>query len=123
MGETIGTFNEGERRRFSRIETLGRAIVSFGQRSNCEYWVENLSAGGALLTGGPLIEIGQTVRVVLRIGAIPQMGIDARVVWQFRGTKPGIAVEFLNLDAEMEDLMCHAVVLFAPYSSMTKPTG
>ncbi len=99
----------GERRHAARVESLGQAFVMFDGDTAVPYRVENLSAGGALLCDGPPIPARQTLQVVLRVEPLPPVEVGARIVWRGGGKRPRYGVEFIGMDASMEDAIHEAV--------------
>ena len=104
-GKGNGTTRE-ERRAAARAAGFGQALVSVDRRSGRAYRVENLSASGALLSGGPPLLPGRNVRLVLSLGDEP-VGLEARVV---RRDDRRTAVSFGRLDAAVEDRIQDEVV-------------
>lgn len=100
---------QANRRLAPRAQTLGRAVVFDGPTAN-EYRVENLSAGGALLVGGPVPPVGARLQMVLRVGSIPTDVIEARVAYRMGSAGPGFAVTFVELDASLQDLIQDVVL-------------
>ncbi len=100
---------QGERRLVPRVQALGRAVVFDGPAAH-EYRVENLSAGGALLSGEPIPAVGTRLQLALRVGAIPGDLIEARVAYRISGRRPGFAVAFVELDASLQDLVQDVVL-------------
>lgn len=99
-----------DRRSEPRTAAFGVAVVISGDGTAQRYRVDNLSAGGALLTGEPALPEFEVLRLVLRVGAIPARTIEARVVWQTDGPVKGYGVTFVNLDAEIEDAIQDVVL-------------
>jgi len=112
----VTRWGENERRRAERAAALGTAVVYLDGWTAYEYRLETLSVGGALLAGGPQLERGQTVQVVLRVGAMPTTRIDARVLWAEGAGRPRVALAFDGLDAMLEDELDDAVS-----SSLSRP--
>ncbi len=112
------TRKERQRRTAARAPQLGTALLHLNKWWTNEYQIANLSAGGALLVGGPRIRSGRKVRAVLRMHGVQPMGVDLRVVRAFDGESSsedacaGIAVQFIDLEPALEDLI-HDVVLAA----------
>ncbi len=113
------TAREADRRLAPRGRPLGRAVVFDGPMAN-EYRVENLSAGGALLLGGPVPPVGARLQMVLRVGSIPTDRIEARVAFRMSGPGPGFAVAFIELDASLQDLIQDVVL--AAMQGFCQPT-
>src|SRR5215471_13600176 len=56
-----------ERRRHPRSAVVASAIVWLSPDRSARYVAKNLSRGGVLLAGGPLLTPGRTVRIALRL--------------------------------------------------------
>jgi len=89
---------------------LGTAVVYLDTWSAHEYRIENLSAGGAVLAGGPALPLHTLVQVVLRLGTMPSARIEARVTSTETTGQPRIAISFCSLDAALEDRLNDAVL-------------
>jgi hypothetical protein len=100
---------QGNQRLAPRLQAFGRAVVFDGPSAH-EYEVENLSAGGALLIGSPVPEVGARLQLVLRVGGIPGELIEARVADRTADPRPGFAVAFVDLDASLQDLVQDVVL-------------
>lgn len=107
MGEAIGDVRD--RRGAARVESLGQAFVLFGDEDAVTYRVENLSSGGALLSGGPPIRWGERLQLLLRVEPLPPFHVEARVVWRGEGDAARFGVEFVSLDAAAQDAIQDAV--------------
>ena len=68
-----------DRRQFPRTPMRHAVVVTtptfFGR-----YELRNLSAGGALLSGVPLLELGTMVELILQLPACPTMRVEAEVI-------------------------------------------
>jgi hypothetical protein len=93
-----------------RAAAFGEAVVIFDDESAHRYRVDNLSSGGALLTGSTPLPLFEVVRVLLRVGGMPARMIKARTAWQTCDGVNSYGVTFLHLDADTEDSI-HDVVL------------
>jgi hypothetical protein len=99
-----------ERRARPRTRRIGSAIVYLNPWLANEYAVEDLSAGGALLTCGPPIRVGRNVRLVLRVLGFQPIAVDAKVLRRADGLRDGVAVAFVDLEAAVEDLIQDVVL-------------
>lgn len=63
----------------ARITIRAEALVVVGGEA-MSYEVSNLSVGGALLIGGPPLDIGQDVFAEFYVGTTPPVGVEASVV-------------------------------------------
>ena len=104
------TRNRRERRTRARARRIGSAIVYLNAWQANEYAVEDLSAGGALLTCGAPIRVGRNVRVVLRVLGFPPIAVDAKVLRRADDPRDGVAVAFIDLEAAVEDLIQDVVL-------------
>ena len=68
--------------------------------------VANLSAGGALLSGGPEVAPGTQIQIVLHVARRRPVALLARVM----RAAPAIAVSFERLSPDQEDLIHDAVL-------------
>ena len=70
-----------------------------------EYEVCNLSVAGALLRGGPDVDVGAIVEVVLHMPLYPDIKVGARVIRRGRDDEnvPCMGVEFLHTSDVTED--------------------
>jgi hypothetical protein len=78
MGEAPRS--QKDRRSHGRSDLLATAIVVHRNRPVGWFVVQNLSAGGALLTGSHAVEAGQRVRVLLRLSAQRMVAVWGKVV-------------------------------------------
>jgi hypothetical protein len=113
--------NGRERRTAARARRIGSAIVYLNPWQANEYAVEDLSAGGALLTCGAPIRVGRNVRLVLRVLGFPPIAMDAKVLRRADGPRDGVAVAFIDLEAAVEDLIQDLVL--ATLSGRRLPTA
>ena len=99
-----------ERRRAARAASgLGQARLHLNANWARDYQVANLSAGGALLIGGPRVRIGRRVEVVLALAGRTPIDVAAEVVRD--DPRHGmVAVRFVGLEAELEDEIQQAVL-------------
>lgn len=92
-----------QRRQHPRTLSHTEAVVST-PRGVFSYTVSNLSAGGALLVGGPAQHEGASVVVTLRLPLYPEVRVPAQVM---RCTNDGpnveVAVAFHHTDDRTED--------------------
>lgn len=89
-----------------------------------EYVAENLSAGGALLTGGPALVPGADVRVALPVGSL-MLHVQARVV-HLRTNEHGAvgsAVRFIDLCPNVQDIIQSHVLAFLRQSAGRRNEG
>lgn len=104
------------RRRFPRAQMAAPAfLVLDGGRTSGPFLVENLSAGGALLTGDAAIAPGTTVTVQLRLRDAAPIAVAGRVVRevpQSSGQRDrfSFAVRFRDVSANDEDRIQSAVL-------------
>ncbi len=68
-----------ERRKYPRTLSYTTATVHEGHHAH-DYEVRNLSVCGALLTGGPLLDVGTTVHTKLHLPLYPDVELPAKVV-------------------------------------------
>lgn len=70
----------GDRRSHGRSDLWATAVVLHRGRPVGRFVVQNLSAGGALLTGSHSLDVGRRVRVILRFSAQRMVAVWGRVV-------------------------------------------
>lgn len=99
-----------ERRKQPRVNWVGEALVSVNGNCAVDYQIENISAGGAMLVGGPHLRPGRRVRVLLRLKGLPTIALDAYVLRGTEVQKPELAVRFTDLDPGIEDLIQDVVL-------------
>ncbi|HEX9294705.1 MAG TPA: response regulator [Polyangiaceae bacterium] len=99
-----------ERRIHHRASVAATAIVWIEEQPPVRYLVEDLSAGGALLTGGPSLPMGQTIGLSLHIPSQPPMVIDGSVVRSSQSGSVALAVAFRSLSPADEDAIHQAVL-------------
>ena len=76
-----------EKRQHPRFAALSPALVvgDSGVTSHC--LVEDLSAGGALVSGGPTLNIGEAVRLLLQLPGRGPFSLDGKVVRQLNDSR------------------------------------
>jgi CheY-like chemotaxis protein len=84
------------------------AIVWSQERGPIRYMVEDLSAGGALLSGGPELALGDTFAVSLHVAGVHL--VDLRVQAIRHTASKGTAVAFREVRALDEDMIQQAVL-------------
>jgi len=93
-----------EQRRSYRVDTSGTEAVcdmSVGRDYVAQrYDVDNLSSGGALLSSGRLVPIGQAMRVILMPPGSTFIEANARVVRHHAEDALAIAFDELTADAD-----------------------
>jgi CheY-like chemotaxis protein len=101
-----------ERRRHARAAIVAGAVVWLSPERSARYVAKNLSLGGVLLGGGPLLAAGRTVRITLRLRGGATIMVDAELVRSGRAMDPhgGIAAAFRNLNASQEDAIQEALL-------------
>lgn len=99
------TDNSGDRRSSYRVPVSAAAAVRTASGFASTYAVDDLSLGGALLRGTPVISKGQSVRVAIRCVGSPVVSVAGRVVRHsgLRRTRPRWAIRFWEISAEAED--------------------
>jgi hypothetical protein len=101
-----------------RVKAHGRAVVNLNPFWAQAYRVDDLAAGGALLSGGPPLRVGRRIRLLLELEGMRALGVDALVV---RHTAShGVALRFIDLDPALEDLI-HDVILSALSGRRLRP--
>lgn len=95
----------GDRRSSYRVPVSAAAAVRTSSGFVSTYSVDDLSLGGALLRGSPVISMGQSVRVVIRCVGSPLVSVVGRVVRHsgLRRERPRWAIRFWEISAEAED--------------------
>jgi c-di-GMP-binding flagellar brake protein YcgR len=101
-----------ERRRHPRAAIAASAIVLAGSKFAGTFVVENLSAGGALLVGDPIVGIGQRIKVILTLITKPPVSLVAQLLrTEVRDTGEKVfVVEFRNVPAATQDRIQRAVL-------------
>ncbi len=105
-------------RRAYRVASAGVGASCHGKRFRERYQVENLSAGGALLSAGYVPPVGEEVRLRLLLPQAQSLDLEAQVVrHHFRSDEPSIphfpgalAVKFAPLSSEQADALHDTVV-------------
>lgn len=95
-----------ERRRWPRVKLPLVVHVLRDREPLGAYTVANLSAGGALLSGGPPVAPGTEVEVLLHLAGRRRVSLPARVLRE----TPTMAVTFDGLTPDQEDLIHDAVL-------------
>jgi CheY-like chemotaxis protein len=97
-----------ERRVHRRQRLVASAVVWTSDGGPMRYLVDNLSVGGALLTGGPLLSLGQELRLTLQLDKHVIGPLRAQVVRRdgLGGEAAGIA--FAALTVAQEDALQQA---------------
>jgi CheY-like chemotaxis protein len=105
MGE--GPRSRSERRSHDRAHLLATAIVLRRDRPVGRYVVQNLSAGGALLTGSHPVEPGTRIRVLLRFPDQKMVTLHAKVARRSRteGDVVSLAVTFRHRSDATQDVI------------------
>ncbi len=99
-----------ERRRHERGRVAAIAIVWSDDRAPQRYLVEDLSASGALLIGGPAVPIGQTIGLSLHVAGVHLLDLHGQIIRQ-SGAR-ALAVAFRAIKPVDEDTI-HQTVLGA----------
>lgn len=101
-----------ERRQHPRARVAATASVMREREKLGDYLVENVSAGGALITLGPVLPEGTRIRMSLKLRGRRPIGAEAAVVRHaaLPGGRPGFGVEFRNLPADLQDALQRAVL-------------
>jgi CheY-like chemotaxis protein len=97
-----------ERRRHERGRVAAIAIVWSEERGPIRYVVEDLSASGALLSGGPDLAVGRWVALALHVAGVHLVDLRAEVIRH--ATTRGMAVAFRGVPALDEDMIQQAVL-------------
>ncbi len=98
-----------ERRAQGRVDFVGTAFVVRQVGTAETYRLENLSAGGALLSAGASLLLRERVRLVIRVAPLPAFEVEARVAWTGEGAGE-FGVEFIDASRDVEDAIHDAVV-------------
>ncbi len=101
-----------DRRRFPRSEILATAVVFSPDRLHGTYLVSHLSASGASLLGGPSLNVGASVRIMMQLPGKAPGSLPAKVIRrgepEAAGTRFGVA--FTDLRPEDEDEIQQALL-------------
>jgi CheY-like chemotaxis protein len=97
-----------ERRSHERGRIAAIAIVWSQDRRPTRYVVEDLSAGGALLSGGPELALGENLALSLHVAGVHLVDVRADVIRH--APAKGTAVAFRNVHALDEDMIQQAVL-------------
>ena len=99
-----------ERRTQPRVAIHAAAVVIRDRVPLGLYLVENLSASGALLVGGPSLKPGEAVRVVLRVPRRRPLTVHAVVARDHRDDEaPGVGVAFRQVPSDVQDAITELV--------------
>jgi CheY-like chemotaxis protein len=74
------------------------------------YLVENLSIGGALLTGGPLLSIGQSIRITLQLERRTIGPLVGEMIRQTHAADSVVAIAFRGIAVTDEDAIQQALL-------------
>ncbi|MFH0900393.1 MAG: PilZ domain-containing protein [Pseudomonadota bacterium] len=101
-----------ERRVHPRAILAASAILFLREERMGPYLVENLSAGGALLSDGPMLSMGETVKVVLQLPGRRPVNVIGRVVRveKRREGESSFAVAFRHSNTTTEEAIHRAVL-------------
>jgi len=101
-----------ERRTHRRIDVAATAIVLKHGVDSGRYLVQNLSAAGALLTGGDTVEVGDSLLVRIEMTGRTPVVVGARVVRSAKAAPDmtALAVEFKHSSPDTEDAIHEAVL-------------
>src|SRR6266542_2582138 len=99
-----------ERRIDHRASVAATAIVWIEDQRPVRYLVDDLSAGGALLTAGPRLPVGQSLGLSLHIPSQPPLVIDGVIVRSSESSSVALAVAFRSLNPADEDAIQQAVL-------------
>src|SRR5437763_11350444 len=97
-----------ERRRHERGRVAAIAIAWSRDRGALRYVVEDLSASGALLSGGPELALGERLALALHVAGVHLVDLRAEVV-RHTATR-AMAVAFRDVRALDEDMIQQAVL-------------
>lgn len=102
--EQYPELSKSERRKYPRTVSDTAATVRT-KFDVYEFQVANLSVCGAMLTDGPLLEIGKRVQVTLHIPLYPDIEVTARIRRHGRSDdgRPILGLEFTHTSDVTED--------------------
>lgn len=100
-----------ERRVHQRADLAAVAIVVRGGTDVGRFLVQNLSAAGALLTGGNGAQVGDSVLIRLEVSGHTPVVVNARVLRRAQTDDvTALAVEFRHRSPDTEDAIHEAVL-------------
>jgi PilZ domain len=101
-----------ERRGERRVDVPATAIVVKGGADAGRFLVQNLSATGALLTGGDAVRVGDSVLLRLEVMGHRPVVIQARVLRRASASSDvtALAVEFRHRSPDTEDAIQQVVL-------------
>ncbi len=94
-----------DRRRSQRTYVAAVATLFDGDLRVGDYFVHDLSAGGALLVGGPALVAGRTCRVLLQVAGLGHLRLQAEVAHAARSAQGTVTlgVRFQQLSSQVRD--------------------
>ena len=101
--------SENERRLHARSETGAIAWVRAARAERNEYTVQNLSAGGGLLSGEPRLNVGAAVKLALHVPGSQPIDLLGRVTRH--ADERSAAVQFVHEDDMTQDQIQSALLL------------
>jgi CheY-like chemotaxis protein len=99
-----------ERRIFRRGSLVASAVVWTRGGGPMRYLVDNLSVGGALLTGGPLLAVGETLRITLQLDRRSIGPLCAEMVRHDGVSALAAGIAFVGLTVIEEDAIQEAIL-------------
>jgi CheY-like chemotaxis protein len=93
-----------ERRKHRRYSVPATLTLARGKEFLGTYLVQDVSEGGALIHDGPILEVGETVRVMLHLPGQQAIAVEARVVREAESKSggPAFGIQFQHDSAESE---------------------
>jgi CheY-like chemotaxis protein len=99
-----------DRRTYARTSLMATAVVWTDAGGPMHYLVENLSVGGALLTGGPLLSVGESIKITLQLEKRTIGPLVAEMVRQSDQCDSVVAIAFRRLTVTDEDAIQQALL-------------
>ena len=103
---SMSVYRGPDRRKYPRSFLAGTATVLLDHaKAGGDYLVQNASAGGVLLNGGPAMPEGTPVVVLLRLSGLEELRLAGLVVRRDAQFDDAIAVKFRGVAPAVQDML------------------
>ena len=107
----MSVYQGPDRRKYPRSVLAGTATVLLDHAKAGDYLMQNVSAGGVLLSGGPAITQRTPVVVLLRLSGLEELRLAGFVVRRDVQFDDAIAVKFRGVAPDVQDMLQGAVLM------------